>query len=111
MRPSSGFGNKHICHVFMEQPQQFEGCSMFSPTGSGLRRAVFGAVLVLGLPMLAACDNEGPEGAAERAGKAIDNTASSAAKQTGEAMENVGNAIQKKSREVSESMDDKRPSN
>jgi len=84
---------------------------MFSPTGSGLRRAVFGAVLVLGLPMLAACDNEGPEGPAERAGKAIDNTASSAAKQTGEAMENVGNAIQKKSREVSESMDDKRPSN
>jgi hypothetical protein len=86
-------------------------CSMFSPTGSGLRRAVFGAVLVLGLPMLAACDNEGPEGAAERAGKAIDNTASSAAKQTGEAMENVGNAIQQKSREASDAMDDRKPAN
>ena len=82
---------------------------MFSPTGSSLRHAVFGAVLVLGMPLLAACDDT--EGPAERAGEAIDNTASSVAKQTGEAMENVGNAIQKKSREVSESMDDKRPSN
>jgi len=84
---------------------------MFSPTGSGLRRTVLGAVLVLGMPLLAACDNEGPEGPAERAGEAIDNTASKAVKQTGEAMENVGNAIQKKSREVSESMDDKKPAN
>ncbi len=73
---------------------------MFSPTGSGLRRAVLGAVLVLGMPLLAACDNEGP---AERAGEAIDNTASKAAKQTGEALENVGNAIQDKSREVRDS--------
>ena len=81
---------------------------MFSPTGSGLRRTVLGAVLVLGMPLLAACDNEGP---AERAGEAIDNTASKAAKQTGEALENVGNAIQQKSREVSDAMDDKRPSN
>jgi hypothetical protein len=81
---------------------------MFSPTGSSLRRAVLGAVLVLGMPLLAACDNEGP---AERAGEAIDNTASKAVKQTGEAMENVGNAIQQKSREASDSMDSKRPSN
>ena len=81
---------------------------MFSPTGSGLRRTVLGAVLVLGMPLLAACDNEGP---AERAGEAIDNTASKAVKQTGEAMENVGNAIQQKSREVGEAMDDKRPAN
>jgi hypothetical protein len=82
--------------------------SMFSPTGSGLRRAVLGAVLVLGVPLLAACDNEGP---AERAGEAIDNTAKSVAKQTGEAMENVGNAIQEKSREASDAMDDKKPAN
>ena len=81
---------------------------MFSPTGSGLRRAVFGAVLVLGVPLLAACDNEGP---AERAGEAIDNTAKSVAKQTGEVMENVGNAIQQKSREASDAMDNKRPAN
>jgi hypothetical protein len=81
---------------------------MFSPTGFGLRHAVLGVVLVLGMPLLAACDNEG---SAERAGKAIDKTVSSAAKQTGEAMENVGNAIQEKSREARDSMDDKRPSN
>jgi hypothetical protein len=81
---------------------------MFSLTGSGLRRAVFGAVLVLGVPLLAACDNEGP---AERAGEAIDNTASKAVKQTGEAIESVGNAIQQKSREASDAMDDKRPAN
>ena len=82
---------------------------MFSLTGSGLRRAVLGAVLVLGVPLLAACDdNEGP---AERAGEAIDNTAKSAAKQTGEALESVGNAIQEKSREVGDAMDDKKPAN
>jgi hypothetical protein len=84
---------------------------MFSLTGSGLRRVVLGAVLVLGVPLLAACDNEGPEGPAERAGKAIDNTASKAVKQTGEAMEDVGNAIQRKSREASDAMDNKRPAN
>jgi len=81
---------------------------MFFPTGPGLRRAVFGAFLVLGVPLLAACDNEGP---AERAGEAIDDTAKSVAKQTGEAMENVGKAIQEKSREASDAMDDKRSSN
>jgi hypothetical protein len=85
-----------------------KSCSMFSPTGSGLRRTVLGAVLVLGVPLLAACDNEVP---AERAGEAIDNTAKSVAKQTGEAMENVGNAIQEKSREASDAMDDKKPAN
>jgi hypothetical protein len=82
---------------------------MFSPTGSGLRRAVFGAVLVLGMPLLAACDDT--EGPAERAGEVIDNTASNVAKQTGEALENVGNAIQQKSREASDAMDDKKPAN
>ena len=81
---------------------------MFSPASPLLRRAVFCAVLVLGVPLLAACDNEG---SAERAGEAIDNTASKVVKQTGEAMENVGKAIQEKSREASDAMDDKRPSN
>jgi hypothetical protein len=81
---------------------------MFSPTGSSLRRAIFGAVLVAGMPLLAACDNEGP---AERAGEAIDNTARNVTKQTGEAMENLGNAIQQKSREASDAMDDRKPAN
>ncbi|EWY42612.1 hypothetical protein N825_01660 [Skermanella stibiiresistens SB22] len=70
---------------------------MFSMTGSTLRRVALGTFLVLGVPALAACDNEGP---AERAGESIDNSVSNAAKQTGQAMENVGNAIQDKSREV-----------
>jgi hypothetical protein len=82
---------------------------MFSPTGSGLRRAVFGAVLVLGMPLLAACDDA--EGPAERAGEAIDNTARNVTKQTGEAMENLGNAIQQKSREASDALDDRKPAN
>ncbi|WP_158047430.1 hypothetical protein [Skermanella pratensis] len=79
---------------------------MFSLTGSGLRRVALGAFLVLGVPMLAACDNEGP---AERAGESIDNSVSNATKQTGEAMENVGNAIQDKSREVRDDMNDGKP--
>ncbi|UEM20561.1 hypothetical protein JL100_026350 [Skermanella mucosa] len=79
---------------------------MFSLTGSGLRRAALGAFLVLGVPMLAACDNEGP---AERAGESFDNSVSNAAKQTGEAMENVGNAIQDKSQEVRRDMNDDKP--
>jgi predicted small secreted protein len=74
-----------------------------------LRRAVFGAVLVLGMPLLAACDDT--EGPAERAGEAIDNTARNVTKQTGEAMENLGNAIQQKSREASDAMDNKKPAN
>jgi len=77
---------------------------MVSLTRSGLRRVTLGVVLALGLPLIAACDNEGP---AERAGEKIDNSVSEATKQTGEAMQDVGRAIQEKSREARESLDDK----
>jgi hypothetical protein len=75
---------------------------MVARNGTGLRRVGLAAVLALGLPVLAACDdsaNNG-EGVGDRAGKALDNAASKAADSAGKALERAGNAIQRESQEA-----------